>query len=337
MKFIVIGLGSMGKRRVRNLMANGEKDIFGYDLRSDRCVEAREKYSICASDSLAPAMLERSDAIIISTPPDRHLEYMQMAVETGTHFFCESGVFNEGLEEIMKQASQKGIIAAPSQTLRFFDPYKYMKTCVDAGTIGKVLSFNLHYGHYLGDWHPWEDYRKFYVSQRLTGAGREMVAFEMCALHWILGDVETVTALKGKISDLECDIDDTFHIALKFKSGVLGNLHVDVVSKPPVSTFTLHGSDGSLFGDWIKNKVELYNSRDNQWQTYDFSKRPGEEETGMAEYGYVEEISRFIQAVKGEQKYGYTYHDEIKAINVMLAVEQSAETQRHVHIDMKGK
>ena len=43
MKFLVIGLGSMGKRRVRNLLANGEKSIFGFDLREDRRKETEEK------------------------------------------------------------------------------------------------------------------------------------------------------------------------------------------------------------------------------------------------------------------------------------------------------
>ena len=37
MKFLVIGLGSMGKRRVRCLMSLGEKDIIGFDPRQDRC------------------------------------------------------------------------------------------------------------------------------------------------------------------------------------------------------------------------------------------------------------------------------------------------------------
>ena len=43
MKFLVVGLGSMGKRRVRNLLSLGYDDILGYDLRKDRIDEARKK------------------------------------------------------------------------------------------------------------------------------------------------------------------------------------------------------------------------------------------------------------------------------------------------------
>lgn len=42
--FLVIGLGSMGKRRVRCLQALGvlNENIYGIDTREDRCIEAKE-------------------------------------------------------------------------------------------------------------------------------------------------------------------------------------------------------------------------------------------------------------------------------------------------------
>ena len=45
-KFLVIGLGSMGKRRVRNLNTLGYNEVAGFDVREDRCLEAAEKYNI---------------------------------------------------------------------------------------------------------------------------------------------------------------------------------------------------------------------------------------------------------------------------------------------------
>jgi len=42
MKFLIIGLGSMGKRRIRCLKIIGFNDIIGYDLRKDRREEAKK-------------------------------------------------------------------------------------------------------------------------------------------------------------------------------------------------------------------------------------------------------------------------------------------------------
>jgi len=55
MKFLVIGLGSMGKRRVRNLQALGMENIIGFDPRADRRAEAAEKYGIPVFASLDAA------------------------------------------------------------------------------------------------------------------------------------------------------------------------------------------------------------------------------------------------------------------------------------------
>ena len=46
MKFLVVGLGSMGKRRIRNLIALNQKEIIGFDTKQERCLEVTEKYEI---------------------------------------------------------------------------------------------------------------------------------------------------------------------------------------------------------------------------------------------------------------------------------------------------
>lgn len=46
MKFLVVGLGSIGKRRIRNLQYIDAGEIIGFDLRADRCDETKEKFGI---------------------------------------------------------------------------------------------------------------------------------------------------------------------------------------------------------------------------------------------------------------------------------------------------
>ena len=47
----------------------------------------------------------------------------------------------------------------------------------------KKIGSKSNFGHFLPNWHPWEDYRKFYASKKETGAAREVVPFE---LIWII-------------------------------------------------------------------------------------------------------------------------------------------------------
>ena len=46
MKILIVGLGSMGKRRIRNLKRAGVTDIVGFDPREERRQEAEEKYGV---------------------------------------------------------------------------------------------------------------------------------------------------------------------------------------------------------------------------------------------------------------------------------------------------
>ena len=45
-KILIVGLGSMGKRRIRNLQKLGYRQLIGFDLRDDRIIETKKKYII---------------------------------------------------------------------------------------------------------------------------------------------------------------------------------------------------------------------------------------------------------------------------------------------------
>ena len=90
MKFLVIGLGSMGKRRVRNLIALEYKKIAGYDTRQDRIEFANDKYNIKTFSDFDQAIEKfKPEAFIISTPPDLHMKYAYYALKRGIHCFIE--------------------------------------------------------------------------------------------------------------------------------------------------------------------------------------------------------------------------------------------------------
>ena len=42
---------------------------------------------------------------------------------------------------------------------------------IESGTLGRILSVRAEGGFYLPFWHPWEDYRDFYMSWKTGGGG----------------------------------------------------------------------------------------------------------------------------------------------------------------------
>ena len=172
MKILQIGLGSMGKRRVRNMQALGMKDIIGFDFREDRRAQAQEKYGIVTAEELSEDLLNGRDVYIISTPPDRHNECIKLALKHRKHAFIEASVISQGLLDFEKEAKRKKVRIIPSCTFRFHPAIKKIKELVKSRKYGKICNFSYHIGQYLPDWHPWESIKDFYVSKRVTSRPR---------------------------------------------------------------------------------------------------------------------------------------------------------------------
>src|SRR4030065_237703 len=107
MKFLIVGLGSMGKRRIRNLQYLGYNDIIGYDIRPDRNAEAEAKYGIVTYESFDSAFEQNPDALIISTPPDEHSNYILKSIELDLPFLVEASVVDDRYDEIISALGAK--------------------------------------------------------------------------------------------------------------------------------------------------------------------------------------------------------------------------------------
>lgn len=326
MKFLVIGLGSMGKRRIRNLKMNGQKDILGFDIREDRRKEVEEKYKICTFESLDKVLkLYNIDACIISVPPDKHMEYANIALDNNIHCFIEASVTDDGMLEFIEKSKKKtNIKICPSCTLRFHPSIKLIKDIISSGKIGKVSNFSYHSGQYLPDWHPWEKITDFYVSNKKTGGCREIVPFELTWLNCIFGKLKRVCGFNSRTIELGVDIDDVYASALEYENDILGTLLVDVVSRVAIRKLVINGDKGQIQWDWNKKVVELYSAEENRWIHYDEPK--GKAELGynenIIEEMYIEEIKNFIDSILGENDFPNTLEEDYDILQTLYQIEK---------------
>ena len=180
MKFLVVGLGSMGKRRIRCLKKLNYKNIAGFDLREDRRDEVVDKYSIKTFKDIDDAINQFSpDAFIISVPPDVHHTYMELAINNNINFFVEASVVDTSMENIIKSLDKKSIVGIPSATMLFHPGIILIKDIIKKNKYGKITNLVYHSGQYLPDWHTYESVSDFYVSNPITGGCREIVPFEL--------------------------------------------------------------------------------------------------------------------------------------------------------------
>jgi predicted dehydrogenase len=330
MKFLVIGLGSMGKRRIRNLHALGYTDLAGFDPRVDRRAEAVEKYAVTVYSDFALALKEfPPDALVISTSPEHHMTYAWEAFECGISCFIEASVVEaERILELHYRAEGTSILMAPSCTMRYYPGPKKVKELILAGVIGKPLNINYQTGQYLPDWHAWESIADFYVSARATGGCREIVPFELTWLNDIFGDPTPLACVKSKLTDMDADIDDIYHCLLRYPFGVLANMTVEVISRPQATReLRILGSEGEIVFSADENCVRYSNTGSTDWQRFDLG--AGSVEAGYInpEEPYIEEMRLFTNALTQGDKsiYPNTLLDDYRVLKTMHRLEELAE------------
>lgn len=323
MKFLVIGLGSMGKRRVRCLQALGHTQIIGFDPRQDRQVEAAQKYGIDTVGTLDKIDLSDFTAFIISTPPDYHTPYAKLAIDYGKPAFIEASVILDEVKQIAQYNTNDTFIA-PSCTLRFHPMIKDITSIIRSQRYGKITNFTYHSGQYLPDWHPWEEVNEFYVGNRPTGGGREIVPFE---LTWIVDTIGWPLSAKGvfeKTIDFGAQIEDTYAFTLKYEDKV-GAMIVDVASRYAVRNLVINLEMAQIQWRWDDGFFRVYEVENDRWIVYnqpEITSAAGYNKN-IGEQMYIDEIANFVGEFMGTHKYPNTIADDIRVLEILDQIENS--------------
>ncbi|MDD5929220.1 MAG: Gfo/Idh/MocA family oxidoreductase [Spirochaetales bacterium] len=322
--YYVKGLGSMGKRRVRCLLALGAKpeQIWGNDIREDRRKEAKDKYGINIVKDESELDFNKIDAIVVSLPPDRHKIGTDIAVKYNKPVFVEASVVLSEVKAIMDNT--KNIFVAPSCTFIFHPMIKEVKKIVESGKFGKVCNFTYHSGQYLPDWHPWENVNDFYVSNRETGGAREIVPYELTWITDVFGFPKEIKGYFRKTGEIGCDIEDSYVSTLDY-GNMLGGLLVDVMSRYPARNLIINFQDGQIQWKWDDEKLSVFDAKTGNTEYIKQQKQPHEEGYAdmIGEQMYIDEIAAFLDGINDNKKYPNTLQKDAAVLKLLNSLEES--------------
>ena len=319
MKILIVGLGSMGKRRARLTKGiDSSIRIAGVDTAESRRAEATDLGLIDAAyPSIAEAAAaEAPDAALVCTAPLTHAAIISELLDNSLPVFTELNLVADGYEENMAKAKEKGVLLFLSSTMLYRRETQYIKQQVAA--FGKPVHYIYHIGQYLPDWHPWENYKNFFVGNARTGGVREIFGIDLPWLLDAFGDVESVTVQKDTISDLGLPYPDCVTLLLRHKGGAQGVLAADVVSRKAVRSFECFGDGIHLF--WEGNPKALYEFRDGDKQpvdTYASFEHDSRYSDNIVENAYVDELTNFFACLRGEETSRWSFEQDLAAIRIM--------------------
>ena len=322
MRIGVIGSGSMGKRRIRDLLALGCA-VVAFDLRADRVEEIKKMFSVSAVSSYDELLKLAPEALVISVPPDEHLAYYERSFAAKLPFFSEMNVLTPEPDWFARNERAATIQSYPSGTWQFYPLFRILREELKKIGYDRINSVHYHYGGYLPFWHPWEPYQEFYAGRsRKACAAREMVPFEMEWLRWVFGPVKSVCCQYGRCAEWLTDIDDAYSLMLEFESGLFATLNIELHQVAPFRMARIACRKNSFTLDMVTHELRRYDLETDNWKII---KPPGLRSLGSFNFEqiYFDEMQAFVNALEGRAKYPKTWADDRHLSDVLVAAEQS--------------
>ena len=322
MKALIVGLGSMGKRRIRLLKGiDPSIEIIGVDTWDERRAQV-EEMGHKTFTSIADAAAEKPDVAFVCTAPLSHYAILKELLTYKINSFTELNLVKDGYEELMELAKANNTVLFLSSTMLYRGEINFILD--EVKKYEKPVSYIYHIGQYLPDWHPWESYKNFFVGNKRTNGCREIFGIEMPWLIEAFGKVTDVYSVSNKVTDLDIDFDDRYFVTLTHESGARGVLSVDVVCPKAVRNLEVYGEGLHLF--WEGNPKALWKFNNdtkekefiNTYVTFEHDSRYSD---NIVENAYVDEMQNFLNVVKGTEQPKYSFEKDLYTISVMDKIE----------------
>ena len=299
MKIIVVGLGSMGKRRIRLLSEYKDIQLFGIDSQQGRCEEVKEKYGLKCYASIAEAVAtEQPDAAVISTSPLSHAAIINECLTRNLHVFTEINLVADGYAENMALAKEKGKVLFLSSTFLY---RKETQTIIEkANKATCPLNYIYHVGQYLPDWHPWESYNNYFIGNPRTNGCREIMAIDLPWVVTAFGPIKKVSAVKSKNTQLNINYDDNYLITIEHKNGNKGVFAVDVVTRKSIRHIDIYGETFQMSWNGTADsltELDVETKVENTVEFEDASEHVDGYAAFITENPYREELKAFLNQI----------------------------------------
>jgi predicted dehydrogenase len=326
MRVLVVGGGSIGKRHAGNFKQLGIERVGVVDPRADRRAEVTAKLGLTDTyESVDAALQNGYDAVVVGVPTAFHTEVAHRSLAAGAHVLMEKPISDrlDGLSDLVQETSRLRRVFMVGYTYRFWPPLLHLHKLLSSGIVGRVYFADVTFSEYLPDWHPWEDYRSWFMSKKEQGGGAmldESHAVDMA--RWLFGEIRDVFCLTGNLSHLEMTADDHAQFLVNYESGARGTIHMDLFGRRHRRTIDVVAEHGNITWDFFANTVQVQHVDQRYSQTTTFTC----ERNDM----FLAEAAHFLDAIAGRTEPLVSAGDAARTLAVLLAGFTSSQSGNRV-------
>lgn len=243
-KPLVIGIGVAGRRHLEAQLNLGFKTGI-YTTNPQTAKSLRLQNNIIVFDNLADG-LDWSNLVHVCTPDDKHTDFVAKALKKRKAVLCEKPFTTRLKDALYLQGltHQYGVTVIVGQNYRLTPTFAKSRKRVLEGQLGTVTQIETTY------FHDRNDYQRRYQDKNFLYTGGSHALDLAC---WIADEqIASVKVIsKNNLS---------YHITVKFISGLKGNIELDASLPRSISGIDLivYGEKGRLVSHNKLDKLSFY-------------------------------------------------------------------------------
>ena len=344
MKILMIGLGGIGQRHLRNLRAvlDADVEIIAHDPRSNPPVltdqlqvepgaSLKQKYNLRIYPDLEQALKFKPEVAFVCNPTSLHVPAAIRAAQAGCHLFIEKPLSHTlaQVDELIRLVESRGLKAAVGYQMRFHPCLQRLHALIQEKKIGQILSVRAEIGEYMPGWHTYEDYRQMYASRQDLGGGVILSQIhEFDYLYWLFGLPRRIYTLGGHLSNLEIDVEDTADTLMEcvLEGAPLPvTLHQDYIQRPLSRFCEVFGDAGKIRVDIRALTVDVFDGSGNQVEAASYA---GFQRNQL----FLDELDCFLECLQGKQTALVDLRTGAQSLLMALAAKESLATGKVIDL-----
>ena len=266
------------------------------------------------------------DAVYISTTNDLHHPQTLAAAAAGKHVLCEKplALTLADARAMVDACAAAGVVLGTNYHLRNAATHRAIRAAIQAGRIGRPLAARVFHAVHLP-----EHLQGWRLERADAGGGAifDITVHDADTLRFVLDDEpRDVVAQTQSAGMAQAGLEDGVMAVVRFRSGLIAQLHDAFTVRYAGTGFEVHGTEGSLVAQDVMTQPPVGEVR--------LRTEAGEQVLPVEQENlYVRAVRRFHGAIRGEDTPAATGVDGVRSLALALAVREAARTGRRTAVD----
>lgn len=331
MKALVVGLGSIAHRHIKNLKTIAPDTKVAVWRQHSKSADLQDLESLVGHVvfDLVEALAWQPEFALITNPASLHIDTGLALARENCHLFIEKPLSNtlDGVDDLLNLCHERALVLMVGYNFRFYRPLQIMQQALVKGRIGRVMAIRAEVGQFLPEWRPGKDYRQSVSARRELGGGVLLeLSHELDYVRWLGGEVSAISARIGHLSDLEIDVEDTAEITMQFENSAIGSVHLNMIQRPATRICRVVGTGGTLIWDGLCHHVRLFSVASNAWSDLQPANTIDRNEM------YIAELRHFLDCIEENSTPIVSGEDGRRVLKMIAAATLSSLKQQVVEL-----